>query len=367
MRKERWLNVLILLAISTMPSAASVCFTLPVNWLYDFSKYEADFNNDGIEDRYKIFDEYSTISLSRDGDAFVDEYNIHETWAINYGILRWFYGVGIGTEVQGIDANLDGFMDVVAAFGSRIVIRINDGNGGFSESSQYLDITDLYGTDELPVSESKARYNSKIASMGLNKDGYDDLVVVHKEGIAFFINDETGLFNHLKSYEIPGLAEKDVVSVDIADLDADLNPEIVISARGSFILSVDTSLNLTTVYIENQSDTLELIDYDGDGDLDFEEKEDYETFSFPTVDDERRLWINNGYGSFSELVVTSGNLDEQIVYPEVGSQIGVSEVYQGDDDENQERSGGGSVSLIFIFILISVLSKNWKLYGKHRI
>jgi hypothetical protein len=348
-----------------MHSAASASVIVRLPRLYDSSMYKADFNNDGIEDRYKIFDEHSTISLSRDGDAFVDEYNIHETWAINYGMFKSSHG--IGTEVLGIDANLDGFMDVVAAFGSRIVIRINDGNGGFSESSQYLDITDLYGTDELPVSESKARYNSKIASMGLNKDGYDDLVVVHKEGIAFFINDETGLFNHLKSYEIPGLAEKDVVSVDIADLDADLNPEIVISARGSFVLYVDTSLNLTTVYIENQSDTLELIDYDGDGDLDFEEKEVYETCSFPTVDDERRLWINNGYGSFSELVVTSGNLDEQIVYPEVGSQIGVSEVYQGDDDENQERSGGGSVSLIFIFILISVLSKNWKLYGKHRI
>jgi hypothetical protein len=202
MCKKGALIILQLLAISAMPCAASVCFTVPTYKIYDYSDYMADFNKDGIDDLYTIFDEHSTISLSRDGDALIDEYEIHETWAINEDMIK--SAGGIATEIQGIDADLDGFMDVVAAFGSRIVVRINDGGGGFTDSNQFLELTDLYGTDELPISESKAEYNSKLVSMDLNKDSYDDLLVVHKEGVSIFINDETGLFSYLKIMKLRG-------------------------------------------------------------------------------------------------------------------------------------------------------------------
>jgi hypothetical protein len=150
-------------------------------------------------------------------------------------------------------------------------------------------------------------------------------------------------------------------------MDADLNPEIVISARGSYILYIDANMNISLVNIQNKSDTLELLDYDNDGYLDLVEMDVNDECSTPTTSDELRYWINNGDGSFSEEVVSYVNPNVEIDIPEQYCEIEVSEDDQGGIDKNQEKSGGGSVGFLFIFILMGVLFQNWKFYRDRRL
>lgn len=131
------------IAISTLyslPVAGSVCITTSGPKVYAYSSLVADLNNDGIDDKYVIFDEHSTINLSLDGIAHNNTYEIFESWALDDGRIKGNYG--IPTEIIGVDVDNDGYVDVVAAFGSKVVVRINDGNGVFGGSQQFLALSD---------------------------------------------------------------------------------------------------------------------------------------------------------------------------------------------------------------------------------
>jgi hypothetical protein len=350
MIKNRMYLLLLLIFSTSVPSMASVCITAQNPKIYAYSMLEADFNNDGISDQYEIVDEYSIISLSQDGAASINTYNIHETWAITEGMLRSNYG--IPTEIIGTDADNDGFEDVIAAFGSKIVIRINRNSGNIFESSQFLGLSDLYGSDELPISDSMAKYNSKLAVMDINKDGYSDLIVVHAKGISIFLNDEAGNFNHLKNYDIPTILDSEIDSIFVADLDADSFSEIIINAWGSYIVYFDVALNMNTVKIPNQSDKLAPLDFDGDGDLDFTENNAYDICQIPPSQDEQRYWINKGNGVFEKMVVSIDDTD----YPAIedgqipGGQLEIS-------SETPDQSGGGSIDYFLLCILVTLIFK----------
>jgi hypothetical protein len=220
------------IAISTLyslPVAGSVCITTSGPKVYAYSSLVADLNNDGIDDKYVIFDEHSTINLSLDGIAHNNTYEIFESWALDDGRIKGNYG--IPTEIIGVDVDNDGYVDVVAAFGSKVVVRINDGNGVFGGSQQFLALSDLYGDDESPIPAAKTEYNSHIVAHDINKDGYSDLAVVHADGISVYINDSSGHYNHVVNYDISDLIGRTIDSVYMADLDQDTYPEMVISAR----------------------------------------------------------------------------------------------------------------------------------------
>lgn len=327
--------------VITFPVFGSVCFTAQNFIIYEYSAIHIDFNNDGINDKYEIVNDSSRISLSANGLEFENSYQIIEEWALNDQMSTSQYG--IPTEVISVDVNNDGYQDVIASFGSRIIIRLNKNSGDFSQEFSYISLSDLYGVDETPVSELLAQYQSNLASLDINHDGYKDLVVIHAEGISIFMNDTLGGFNYLNRYLVPSLYTKVIDSVFVSDLDSDSNPEVIVSSFGSYVLYFDSLSNLKIVEIKNNSGAIEAVNYDSDGDLDFIEVDvSQSTCSFSIVENVNNVyWVNNGNGVFE-------SIDEP-----VGGGIDIS-----GGTFNFKEPGSGSLNYfvyLFIFSIIAII------------
>lgn len=340
------------------PSLGSVCFRLDNVVVYESSSVFADFNNDGIIDEYVLasnnvshYPVMSVVRLSADGQALDNTYKIDESWADN---ASWNNGVplstsGIPTSIISFDANNDGFKDIVAALGSRIVIRLNDKNGSFQDESQFLNISDLYGIDESLVPELQAHYGVELTVLDLNQDGFEDLNIVFAEGLSIFLNDASGHFYHLKNQAITGLSENDL-NVYVSDLDADLLPEIVINTiAGTKVIYFSEDISVEVISLPNQSDWLSAVDFDNDGDLDLLEEKFYVFCSTPPFEPEpSTYWINNGDGVFnSKVIPASGTVfDTIIVEP-------ILEIQSPETDTKESESGGVSIHyLLFMFTLL---------------
>lgn len=141
----------------------------------------------------------------------------------------------------------------------------------------------------------------------LNQGGYPDLIIVNSSGLSIFLNDTSGQFSHLKNVVLADIAQKAIDSIYIADLNADSSPEIIISANGSYVVTVGNDLNFSIMPIENHSDKLTPVDWDNDGDLDFVEQD---TLQFCqsltlTIPEFLHYWINQGNGEFREELVST--------------------------------------------------------------
>jgi len=365
---------------------SSICITSNVPVIYGYSLLYEDFNNDGITDKYEIDDEYSYVSLSQNGVEFSDTYQLHETWALNNGTLE--SNSGIPTYLISFDADNDGNMDVAAAFGSRIVIRKNINGGDFSQQQQFISLSNLYGIEETQISESLAQYGAKLLTLDINNDGYNDFILTTTEGISVFLNDTSGLFYHQTNQVLPNFSTKDIDGLYAADLDADANSEVVISSRGSYVLYIDSVLGLSVVSIPNQSNKIEPVDFDGDGDLDFLEASTSDLCQVASVPDFSRYWLNDGDGVFSEKVVSTNGTnyidpftgvlpapepqpnepvtvaipgpepqqDEPIAAP-------ISETELQQDQPKTTTGGGGSLDFLFIALMLAL----WSLTGLRRV
>ncbi len=347
----RWKNSNILACVTAMtllycmPVSGSFCVTLYEPKVYAYNMVENDFNNDGILDKYEIFDEHSTIKLSQNGVEFSNIYTILESWALSDNTLKSTYGSP--TEIISEDLNNDGYIDIVVALGSRIVVRLNDGNGGFWGNSQFITLAELYGNDELPIPGAKAEFNTKIVAYDFNKDGYSDLAVIHAEGISLYLNDLSGNFTQKAIYEIPGLLGKTIDSAYQADLDQDSYSEIVVSASGSYIVYFDVDLKATIVSISNHSDKISLVEYDGDGDFDFLEEDSYDGCNSSNEKNEIIYWINTGQGGFEEKIETLN-----VGIEEISPSIVYLPSPTDDSSNNKESSSGGSLSYVFLIGLL---------------
>ena len=251
---------------------------------------------------------------------------------------------GVPTNIIGFDANNDGFKDIAAAFGSRIVIRINNKNGDFSETEQFISLSDLYGIEESLLSDTLIPYGAMLAVLDINLDGYQDLVVVHAEGVSIFLNDTTGKLNHLKNIKIAGFPRDDIRVVYVSDLDGDSLPEIIISAVGSHVIYFAEDMSVDMVSLTNQFDVLEPSDVDLDGDIDLTELDvqifdpcnDFQAPVFKTY------WINNGNGVFEKttsLPTENINTTDVSVVSDVGNQ----------------ESGAGTISFQYLLTLFTLL------------
>lgn len=335
---------LILFLLFPGTGISSVCVYSYNPSIYSYSKVVADFNNDGIDDEYEIFDEHSNISLSKDGIKFDEINNIHEAWAISNEMTKSTYG--IPTEVISGDINNDGYDDVIAAFGSRIIIRLNMNGTGFTNNGQQLKITDLYELSPHLITELMLNYNSKLALIDINSDGYKDLLIVHYSGVSVFINRTDGKFSSYKRHLIDGINVIKINEIVVSNIDTDLSPEAIISSRGSYIVNFDINHNIEISIIPNQSDTLEQLDFDNDGDIDFHEV-NLSTCSPPIDNEKEHYWINNGNAVFTEKIVsTNGDIDPFVIDVETSS------------DKNT-NSGGGALDYLFaILLLLTLLNKS---------
>ena len=350
--------LLLLTLLFTTPSLGSVCIIQITVNTYEPSTVLADFNNDGIIDEYVLasnnvshYPVMSVVRLSADGQALDNTYKIDESWADS---ASWSSGIplstsGIPTSIISFDANNDGFKDIVAALGSRIVIRLNDKNGSFQDESQFLNLSDLYGIDESLVSELQAHSGVEFTLLDLNQDGFEDLNIVFAEGVSIFLNDASGRFYHLKNQAITGLSENDL-NVYVSDLDADLLPEIVINTiAGTKVIYFSEDISVEVISLPNQSDWLSAVDFDNDGDLDFLEEKIYGFCSTPPFGPEpKTYWINNGNGVFNSKIVP---VSETVFDPVIEEPI--VEIQSTETDTKESRSGGMNIHyLLFLFTLL---------------
>jgi len=340
-RKIFWL--LLLTLFSSESAFSSVCFRATVPTIYESSLLFADFNNDGVIDKYEISGEHSIVSLSQDGQNFSNTKRIHENWAVNDKMF--LTDDGIPTDIISMDINNDSYIDIAIAFGSRIVIRKNNSTGEFSAAQQFISLSDLYGREESQISETLAQHDTKLAALDVNHDGYDDLIIVYAEGVSIFLNDTMGNVYHQNNRNFDEFSRKYIDSIYVSDLDMDTFPEVVISANGSYVIFFQGDMDLGIVSIANQSDEIAPVDYDNDGDLDFVEENSYAFCQVRQEPEYYRYWINNGNGAFSEKVVSSaGNIGIEPI-------IEMPSLEEKPETLNRE-SGGGSISYLFFLILM---------------
>ena len=342
------------LIVFSSSTFSSVCFTAPNPKIFEYSSYKGDFNGDGIEDKYEIFDESSSISLSQNGIEFNVISVIDESWAIDPSWIKSDYG--IDTQVISFDVDNDNLSDIVAAFGSRIVIRKNNPTTDFTISEQYIDLSDLYGSNVSALAESKIVYGSKLIGFDINSDGYKDLVVIHAEGVSVFLNDTKGTFTHLETKTLSGFSEKNIDSVFVSEMVFNFGKGIVISSYGSYIVSFDESLRINVILIPNTSDKLDPIDVDNDGDTDFVEDQSYDSCQVVSNPDQTRYWINNGDGVYS---LNIENPDDGII---VIDPI-IIEIPESNEDSEEnttetnntesDNSFIGSVDLLTLLLLFA--------------
>lgn len=350
-------SLILSIVLSTTPVIASVCFTWVGFKVYAYSQKSEDFNNDGIIDEYEIGDKHSTVSLSQDGEAYINTYEIYERWALK---SEYDFGSqdGIPTYLASFDANNDGFKDIAVAMGSRIVIRINNQKGEFTHTEQYISLSDLYGIEESLIPDSKINYGAKLAVLDINRDGYDDLVIVHADGISIFLNDASGKLYLHKNISIADFPRDDIRLVFVSDLDRDLLPEIVISAAGSYVIYFSDDKSVDVVTISNQFDTLVPSDIDSDGDLDLKEMDVQGAifctgYKAPAL---MALWINNGDGTFTnsatlQLDTDANNNDETNLFNKSVEPVPIN-----------EEPSTGSLSFQFILVFLMLLCKKSQSY-----
>ncbi len=178
------------------------------------------------------------------------------------------------------DFNKDGFMDIVALFAQgdeKIMIYYNDGEGNFRNNfSMAARFPSVYGSMYFDIHD-------------FNQDGFMDIVYVNGDnfdysqilkpyhGIRILENDGNNLFNEKYFYPIYGAGK-----AKVADFDLDGDSDIIVSSnfadmennpeRGIIYLENIEEYHFNAYAFEasaqNQWNTIEVEDFDEDGDLD---------------------------------------------------------------------------------------------------
>ncbi len=183
-----------------------------------------------------------------------------------------------------IDIENDGDLDIVVVNGSsEHQVYVNDGSGRFAVESRGLD----------NFRSATNNYQS-VTSGDINKDNYQDLVLVHNNGVEIALNDKNGSF-------IPGPTLNTgagASSATLADIDNDADLDILVAMEADvgarikiFRNNGGTSFTDISDLRVNNLSTFGLVpgDWDNDGDIDL----------FTIAKQGRgHIYMNDGSGEF---------------------------------------------------------------------
>lgn len=236
--------------------------------------------------------------------------------AVEYGHNRVLFNDGAGRFAEGrldgpfgdhedvaiADYDGDGDLDLVFVGEDDQVTgyHLNDGQGGFTEVTPHL--------------PGRATSNTVIAA-DLNGDGSPDLAVANAGPDFIWINDGSGRFTDESAARLPGF---DDVSQDIAagDVNGDGHLDLVFGneERNRLYLNdgpgtfTDAPLPLREAPEETRD--VHLVDVDGDSDLDIYFAN--VLIFVPDRDQQDRLLLNDGAGTFTDVTAASLTPDDEL-------------------------------------------------------
>jgi hypothetical protein len=268
---------------------------LPPGGVHPRKALVGDFNGDGTQDVFVIAHGY-------DQSPFPGE----SPFAILSSVSGFEAGTGledlIGFQHGGSSADIDGDgdIDVFVTDTAGSFFLLNDGFGNFTVDYSKISGMNLMG----------GIYTAELVDV--DQDSFIDLLVSGHEhdGFATQILWGSPSGNFQQSTVLPAVSEYGVaIDIDVADLDGDLDLDIVINRTGdgtggelfyqgyrlqylenagdrSFIDQSDARLSTARSTTDNWIDWIRLQDFNGDGAIDI------------FADDAARglVWLNDGYG-----------------------------------------------------------------------
>ena len=250
---------------------------------YSYQTLAGDFDNDGDKDLFVVNYYNSEIASNGPNRLFINDGsgNFTDRTADLSGNAADYW-----TGATMLDIENDGDLDVVVINASnQHTVYVNDGAAQFNTQSRGLQNFN-----------SGSKNYKRVTSGDLDKDGFQDLVIVHKTGIDIARNDGSGQFVAAGQFSAP----EAVNAATLADIDNDADLDILLGVASSGsgqveIFRNDGNFSFVNISHVNsiRTDTHGILtgDWNNDGYIDL--------FSMD-METTGKLYINNGAGIFNQ-------------------------------------------------------------------
>jgi hypothetical protein len=317
-----------------------------------------DINNDGYDDLVTStldsdnISRYEIVVYPSDGTTLSTfpstewSFNL-EGWEHEDYFLSTYNYSHLGTSFNGLDSadmNGDGFADLIVSSGIAGFVIYNDGSGTITSfptnlsSQMYIEtfcdfLTGVQCNMELP----------QRAVVDINNDGLYDILY----GSSIYLNSGSNNNGRSNQFEPFWSAEASVFKVgdltgngvsDVIGITSEGAPIVIFTQGGSILSNQYGNPDMpSSIYLESMNSAGTSFDYDNDGDLDI----------FATTDHYIGVYLNDGYGVFSEFFLYSstpiksldvGDIDNDSLNDIVVATSNGIGVYFGAIDSNQLKS-----------------------------